>query len=853
MSVEREADGIVRVTLLGPVSAAVGGHQISLSRQQALVVSLLAVRLGRTISTDELVDRAWSGQPPPTARSALRVQLARLRQKLEAADGDPLPHGHGGYQLNPDVVRTDLQELAGLRHALATATDPDAILRLTEQALALWCGEPFTGFTDDELRIEAGRLEEARLELEDARIEALLALGRHTDAVTDLVPLVAAQPMREHRSRQLMLALYRCGRQSDALTAYRNLSDRLLGELGVDPARETRQLELDVLRHDPRLSWAEPPESEPDAELPLGPPPDHHLVLPTPQLVEVISERLATVSPEARQIVSLVCLMDGFADDAVLATALDLTINALQGPVAEAIGAPLIARENGFFHPVPYVYESVMGLIGDVATLRTTAANALLQRGSLPFTVRGAWLLLTSDAPADAVQAAVLRAAETCLQQGEPEAADALCEAVLVRQLPPATEADLLICRTRALAMLERTVAADQTWAGAVAAARSSEDPARLALAALARDWVLRSITRPSDSIPLLTEALTGLGDGVSTLRVRVMWALAFESLQVREHVVSGEVVRLVAEIERLAGRTGDAEALADAATARVILLRGTAELEERRRLIATAKELLVGIDPYPSLRGRLLGADIFHAFVSGELSQARLLAEELLEYAESIRSGRFRWHHALTQASLHREIGDFDAANRWADQGAILGAAAGIPDALPAAAMHRLMVAFHKGSTAQFVPIIEEFLRQHPTSTMVGAIHALSLADAGRDNEAREVLHRVLAAPTGSPPDETHPITIGLLAQAAIALTERDVIEPITAALTPFSGQFITFGQVSATFGPADRLLGGLSVLSGDLDAGVRLLKAAEASAHAAGTRPWVDLCRASLSRIRD
>ena len=227
-------------------------------RLPAVLLSLLAVQPGRTLSADQLIERAWTGSPPPTAGSALRVHITKIRQAFA-----PLPTGLAttarGYRLDPDVVSTDVAELTSLTAGLDAVPDPAEALARVDRALALFQGRAFAGFVDDdELRAEAGRLDELRLDLEESRAELLLALGRHGEASTELVKLVRAQPLRERRSRLLMLAQYRSGRQAEALATYGDLRNRLSEELGLDPSSEARELEVQILRQDASLTLRGP-------------------------------------------------------------------------------------------------------------------------------------------------------------------------------------------------------------------------------------------------------------------------------------------------------------------------------------------------------------------------------------------------------------------------------------------------------------------------------------------------------------------------------------------------------------------------------------------------------------------
>ena len=234
----------IRAHLLGPVEVTVGASVARLSGFPALLLAILAIHEGRRLTSDQLVEFAWAGRPPATAPAALRVHLAKLRQALGSADA--LPFGHHGYALDHSLVTTDLDELADLLARLGDADqsrEPAERLALVERALSLWRGTPFLDVPDvPEVAAEAQRLAELRLDLEEARADTLIALGRHEEACRDLAVMVGASPLREFRTRLLMLAQYRCGRQGDALATSRALRDHLDTEMGLDPSEETRRV-----------------------------------------------------------------------------------------------------------------------------------------------------------------------------------------------------------------------------------------------------------------------------------------------------------------------------------------------------------------------------------------------------------------------------------------------------------------------------------------------------------------------------------------------------------------------------------------------------------------------------------
>ena len=211
------------------------------------------------VSVDRLIDELWGEDPPRTARKSLQVHVSRLRRELGDGILETRPQG---YALRLERVRVDLYEFEDLlergRDALE-AGNPHEAASLLREGLALWRGAPLAGLDREPFAgAAAGRLEDLRLDATELRVEADLALGRHAALVGELEQLVAEHPFREGLRRQLMLALYRSGRQANALAAYRSARTTFLEELGVEPGPELRQLEGAVLRHDPALA---PPSS----------------------------------------------------------------------------------------------------------------------------------------------------------------------------------------------------------------------------------------------------------------------------------------------------------------------------------------------------------------------------------------------------------------------------------------------------------------------------------------------------------------------------------------------------------------------------------------------------------------
>jgi DNA-binding SARP family transcriptional activator/pimeloyl-ACP methyl ester carboxylesterase len=243
----------VRFRVLGPVEAVDGdGRSLALpgDRQRALLAALLA-RAGEVVSADRLAELLWADDQPADPSAALHSQVARLRRALRPGGGDGLLQTQPpGYRVAVDRDEVDAGRFERLAAQASTAPPAEAV-RLLDQALALWRGPAYAGLADSDLaRVEAVRLEEARLAAVERRAEALLAAGRAGDAVLDLEPLVAAQQLREQPRATLMRALYALGRQADALAVYQDYRRRLAEELGLEPSPALQHLQTRILRHE---------------------------------------------------------------------------------------------------------------------------------------------------------------------------------------------------------------------------------------------------------------------------------------------------------------------------------------------------------------------------------------------------------------------------------------------------------------------------------------------------------------------------------------------------------------------------------------------------------------------------
>lgn len=259
--------------ILGPLEVRdEEGNPISIpgARERALLADLL-IHAGEVVSADRLIEDLWADHQPDNAPNALQAVISRVRKALGPRGQDLVVTRVPGYVLAVEADRVDwrrFERLVAEGRRLAEHAAPGAAARLGE-GLALWRGPPLADFAyQDFAQLETMRLEEARLAALEDLIDAQLGEGRHAEAIGELEKLVAANPLRERLRGQLMLALYRSGRQVDALAAYRDARDVLQEELGLDPSPQLRELEQAILRQDPALAAPARPGVEPRHNLP---------------------------------------------------------------------------------------------------------------------------------------------------------------------------------------------------------------------------------------------------------------------------------------------------------------------------------------------------------------------------------------------------------------------------------------------------------------------------------------------------------------------------------------------------------------------------------------------------------
>jgi YVTN family beta-propeller protein len=233
--------------ILGPLEVVDDGRKLPLggAKQRALL-ALLLLHPNRVVSRDRLIDELWDTDPPETARTALQVHVSQLRKVLGR---DRIVTQAPGYLVRVESDELDLERFERLLGNV-DRTDSAGAAETLRQALSIWRGPPLGGFDGGFAEAERARLEEQRLLALEQRIDAELALGLHAQLVPELEAMVREHPLREHLRAQLMLAVYRCGRQAEALEVYRRGRRLLADDLGLEPSEELRRLEKAILEQD---------------------------------------------------------------------------------------------------------------------------------------------------------------------------------------------------------------------------------------------------------------------------------------------------------------------------------------------------------------------------------------------------------------------------------------------------------------------------------------------------------------------------------------------------------------------------------------------------------------------------
>jgi WD40 repeat protein/DNA-binding SARP family transcriptional activator/DNA polymerase III delta prime subunit len=247
----------LEIRVLGRVDALVDGQPLPLggSKQRA-ILAMLALRANRTVSADDLIDGLWGDRPPASAAKNVQLYVSRLRKALSAdGSGAAIVTRGRGYELQLPSDAVDAARFERLVERARAEAEQGIVDGAARGALELWRGAPLADVASEPFaRAEIGRLEELHLRATGLSIDAELAAGRHADVLGRLEALIVEHPLHERFHAQRMLALYRAGRQSEAMEAYRDAHRTLVEEIGVEPGPELRELQEAILRHDPALA-----------------------------------------------------------------------------------------------------------------------------------------------------------------------------------------------------------------------------------------------------------------------------------------------------------------------------------------------------------------------------------------------------------------------------------------------------------------------------------------------------------------------------------------------------------------------------------------------------------------------
>jgi predicted ATPase/DNA-binding SARP family transcriptional activator len=468
--------------ILGPLEIVDGDWPVTVTggKPRALLAALL-LRPGQTVSTERLIDELWGDDPPETAQNTLQVYVSQLRRTLGP---DRIKRRSSGYAL--DVSRAEI-DLARFEDLVESARDapPDVAAAQLREALALWRGEP---------EADAARLHELRLAALEERIDAELALGSHADLVPELQALVADEPLRERFRAQLILALYRDGRQADALAEYARARELLVEQLGVEPGPELQRAQRIVLAHEE--ADVAPPAPE---ELPAPPTP------------------LVGRADELAQIAALL------ADGARLVT--------LTGP--GGIGKTRLALEAARAAAEPAVFVS-LDSVAEPALVEPAIQRALRTEDDLAEHLRGRRLLLLLDNFEQVLDAAPL---VSSLVQAAPELRVLVTSRALLRvagereyEVPPlAAGPELFLQRAGDVDDLDAVAAICERLDGLplaieLAAARAKLLPAR------------KLLERLESRLELLTAGSRDAPERQRTMRATVDWS--YRLLEPEEQVL---------------------------------------------------------------------------------------------------------------------------------------------------------------------------------------------------------------------------------------------------------------------------------------------------------------------------
>ena len=295
--------------ILGPLEVWHDDRRLPLTgEKRCALLALLLLNANRVVPSVRLIDELWGDDPPATGAKALQMHVSELRKALEVDPSRTLlvtrPPGYA-IELEPEALDLERFERLAREGELALGRrDPAEAAERLGEALGLWRGTALAEFGFAAFaRAAAARLEELRLAALEKRIEADLALGRHAELAAELEALTAEHPFRERLRCQLMLALYRAGRQAEALAAYQDARRALVDELGIEPGQALQALERAILRQDPELDLQPEVGLEPqDARMSVRqPPPTERSILVVPTAVEELDPLIGIAEPLTRR------------------------------------------------------------------------------------------------------------------------------------------------------------------------------------------------------------------------------------------------------------------------------------------------------------------------------------------------------------------------------------------------------------------------------------------------------------------------------------------------------------------------------------------------------------------------